>query len=180
MPTQAKAEKIEELTEKLGRAAVAILVQTQGLKVKDMNELRSKMRAAKVEFQIAKNTLLRIATERNNMTELDKSIFNGQTAVAFGFDDEVATAKAVTDYIHTSRVVVLKSGILGGRALTADQIEDLGKIPGGKNTIKAQVVGTVQGPLATTYSLLTAPLRDLCYVIQARAEQLNGAATQQE
>ena len=27
MPTQAKAEKIEELTDKLGRAAVAILVQ---------------------------------------------------------------------------------------------------------------------------------------------------------
>jgi len=180
MPTQAKAEKIEELTEKLGRATVAILVQTQGLKVKDMNELRSKMRAAKIEFQIAKNTLLRIATERNNMTELDKGIFNGQNAVAFGFEDEVAAAKAVTDYIHTSRVAVLKSGILGGRALTADQIEDLGKISGGKNSIKAQVVGTVQGPLATTYSLLTAPLRDLCYVIQARAEQLNSASAQQE
>src|SRR5215470_18960124 len=104
MPTQAKAEKIEELTEKLKRATMTILVQTQGLKVKDMNELRNKMRAAKLEFQVAKNTLLRIATERNNMTELDKSIFNGQTAVAFGYEDEVAAAKAVTDYIHTPRV----------------------------------------------------------------------------
>src|SRR5207248_2850872 len=112
MPTEAKAEKIDELTEKLGRATVAILVQTQGLKVKDMNELRSKMRAAKVEFHIAKNTLLRIASERNNMKELDKGIFNGQTAVAFGYDDEVVAAKAVMDYIRTSRVAVLKSGIL--------------------------------------------------------------------
>jgi len=85
MPTQAKAEKIEELTDKLGRASVTILVQTQGLNVKGMNELRSKMRAAKVEFQIAKNTLLRIASERNNMEHLDKSIFQGQTAVAFGY-----------------------------------------------------------------------------------------------
>ena len=180
MPTQAKAEKIEALTEKLGHATVTILVQTQGLKVKDMIELRNKMRAAKLEFQIAKNTLLRIATERNNMTELDKSIFNGQTAVAFGYDDEVAAAKAVTDYIRTSKVVVLKSGILGGRALTAEQVESLGKMPGGKNYTRAQAVGTLQGPLATTYSLLTAPLRDLCYVIQARAEQLSGAATEQE
>src|SRR5947209_6839635 len=172
MPTQAKAEKIDELTEKLGRATVAILVQTQGLKVKDMNELRSKMRAARVEFQIAKNTLLRIATERNNMTELDKSIFNGQTAIALSYGDEVAAAKAVADYTRTSKVVVLKSGILGGRALTAEQVEDLAKVPGGKNYAKAQAVGVIQGPLATTYSLLTAPLRDLCYVIQARAEQL--------
>ena len=82
MPTPAKAEVIDELADKLGRASVTILVQTQGLKVKDMNDLRNKMRAARLEFQIAKNTLLRIASERNNMTELDKSIFNGQTAVA--------------------------------------------------------------------------------------------------
>lgn len=174
MPTQAKAEKIDELTGKLGRATMVILVQTQGLKVKDMNDLRSKMRAAKIEFQIAKNTLLRIATERNNMENVDKSIFNGQTAVALGYEDEVAAAKAVADYVRTSRVAVLKSGILGGRTLTAEQIENLARMPGGKNYAKAQVVGVIQGPVATTYSLLTAPLRDLCYVIQARAEQLQG------
>lgn len=181
MPTQAKAEKIDELTEKLGRAAVAILVQTQGLNVKDMNDLRGKMRAAKIEFQIAKNTLLRIATERNNMVNVDKSIFNGQTAVAFGYDDEIAAAKAVADYVRTSRVAQLKSGILGGRTLTADQVESLARMPGGKNYAKAQVVGVIQGPMATTYSLLSAPLRDLCYVIQARADQLNqGEAAQSE
>jgi large subunit ribosomal protein L10 len=180
MPTQAKAEIIDALAEKLGRASVTILVQTQGLKVKDMNELRSKMRAAQIDFQIAKNTLLRIASERNNMTELDKSIFNGQTAVAIGYDDEIAAAKAVSDYVRTSKIVVLKSGILGGRTLTADQVESLARMPGGKNYAKAQVVGVIQGPLATTYSLLSAPLRDLCYVIQARAEQLQGGATPAE
>ncbi|TMB87028.1 MAG: 50S ribosomal protein L10, partial [Chloroflexi bacterium] len=169
--------KIEELTEKLGRAAVTILVQTQGLTVKDMTDLRNRMRAAKIEFQVAKNTLLRIATERNNMTGVDKGIFNGQTAVALGYDDEVATAKAVSDYVRTSKIVVLKSGILGGRTLTADQVENLARIPGGKNYARAQVVGTVQGPMSTTYSLLTAPMRDLCYVLQAHADQLNGGAT---
>lgn len=176
MPTQAKSEKIDELTEKLSRATVAILVQTQGLNVKDMTELRNKLRAAKLEFQVAKNTLLRIATERNNMTELDKNIFNGQTAIALSYDDEVAAAKVVTDYTHTSKIVLLKSGILGGRTLSADQVEGLAKIPGGKNHAKAQIVGVIQGPMATTYSLLTAPLRDLCYVLQAHAEQLNGGA----
>ena len=175
MPTPAKAEIIEELTEKLGRASVTILVQTQGLTVKDMNDLRNKMRAARLEFRVAKNTLLRIASERNNMTELDKSIFNGQTAVALGYDDEIAAAKAIADYVRTSKIVVLKSGILAGRALTAEQVENLARMPGGKNYAKAQVVGVIQGPLATTYSLLTAPLRDLCYVIQARAEQLQNA-----
>lgn len=174
MPTKEKAEKIDVLTDKLSRASIVVLVQTQGMSVKDMNELRAKMRAAKLELQVTKNTLLRIASERNNMTELDKSIFNGQTTVAFGYDDEVAAAKAVNDYVQGSRVAVLKSAILGGRALNAEQVEGVAKIPGGKNQTKAQVVGTVQGPLSTAYSVLTAPLRDLCYVLQARAEQLNG------
>ena len=173
MPTPQKSEKIEELREKLSRSSITILVQTQGLSVKDMTDLRTKMRTAKLEFQVAKNTLLRIASERSNMSELDTSIFNGQTAVAFGYDDEVAAAKAVNDYITSQKVAVLKSAILGGRALDAQSVESLAKIPGGKIQSKAQVVGTIQGPLASTYGLLTAPLRDLCYVIQARAEQLN-------
>ncbi|GCE10881.1 50S ribosomal protein L10 [Tengunoibacter tsumagoiensis] len=177
MPTQAKSEKIEELTEKLGRAQIAILVQTQGMTVKDMSELRAKMRASKIELQVAKNTLLRIASERNNMNELDTKILQGQTTVAFGYDDEVAAAKAVVDFVSGSKIAVLKSGILGGRALTADQLEKIGKLPGGKNNARAQVVGTVQGPLASTYGLLTAPLRDLCYIFQARAEQLNGGTS---
>ena len=178
MPTEAKAEIIDKLAEKLGRASVTILVQTQGLNVKDMNELRNKMRAAKIDFQVAKNTLLRIASERSHMDELDKSIFTGQTAVAFGYEDEITTAKTVTDYTHASKIAVLKSGILGGRMLTAEQVENLAKMPGGKNYAKAQFVGVTQGPLATTYSLLTAPMRDFCYVIQARAEQLNGEAAE--
>lgn len=178
MPTQAKSDKITELTDKLNRASVVILVQTQGLKVKDMNELRAKMRAAKVEFQIAKNTLLRIASERNQMDNLDTSIFNGQTAVAFGYEDEVATAKVVNDYVQTSKIVVLKSGILGGRNLSAGQVEALAKMPGGKNQVKAQVVGTVQSPIANLVGLFDAPLRDLCYVLQAHADQLQSGTAQ--
>lgn len=174
MPTEAKAEIIEQLTDKLGRATVAVLMQTQGLKVKEMNDLRGKMRAAKIDLQVAKNTLLRIASERNNMSNLDTSIFNGQTTIALGYDDEVSAAKAVSDYVRTSKVAVVKSGIIGGRALTAEQVETLARIPGGKMYAKAQVVGVIQGPMSTTYSLLSAPLRDLCYVIQARAEQLQG------
>src|SRR5437773_2462068 len=164
MPTQAKSEKIEELTEKLGRATITILVQTQGLNVKDMTDLRNKMRTARLEFQITKNTLLRIATERNNMTELDKKIFNGQTAITLSYDDEVAAAKAVTDYARTSKTFQLKSAILGGRIITADQVEGLAKLPDGTNYAKDQLVGEPQVLRATTSSLLTATTRDLGYV----------------
>jgi large subunit ribosomal protein L10 len=175
MPTQAKTEKIEELTDKLGRATVTILVQTQGLAVKDMNELRSKMRAAKVEMQVVKNTLLRHASEKNDMA-LDRKLFDGQTTAVFAYDDEIAAAKAVSDYVSSSKIVTIKSGIIGGRALTSKEVENLAKLIGGKTQAKANFVGAVQGPLASTYNTLTAPLRDLCYVLQARADQLNSGS----
>lgn len=175
MPTQEKSAKIEELTEKLGRSTVAILIQTQGLNSKDTSDLRNKMRAASIDLEVVKNTLLRIAAERNNMTSVDGTIFNGQTTVAWSFDDEVAAAKAVSDYITNARnALVLKSGILGGRSLTAEEVTSLGGIPGGKQQTKANVFGIVQGPLSNTVGLLNAPLRDLCYVLQAHADQLNG------
>jgi len=177
MPTQAKAEKIEELTDKLGRSTIAILVQTQGLNVKGMNELRGKLRVAKIDLQVVKNTLLRIASERNNMS-LDRKLFDGQTTVAFGYEeDEVTAVKAVADYVRTSKIVTIKSAILGGRTLSQKQVEDLAKISGGKNQAKAEVVGILQAPLTNIYSTLTAPLRDLCYVLQARADQLNSGQT---
>jgi large subunit ribosomal protein L10 len=176
MPTQAKTEKIEDLKDKLGRAAVTILVQTQGLNVKDMNDLRGKMRAAKVDIQVVKNTLLRIASEHNNMT-LDRKLFDGQTTAVFGFDDEVATAKAVSDYVTTSKVVTIKYGIIGGRSLSSNEVERLAKISGGKLQAKANLVGSVQGPLSSTYNTLSAPLREFCYVLQGRADQLNGGTS---
>jgi large subunit ribosomal protein L10 len=180
MPTKAKAEKIEELTDKLGRSTIAILVQTQGLNVKGMNDFRSKLRAAKVDLQVVKNTLLRIASERNNMS-LDRKLFDGQTTVAFGYEDEVDAVKAVANYVHTSKIVTIKSAILGSRTVSQKQVEDLSKISGGKNQTKAEVVGILQAPQTNIYSTLTAPLRDLSYVLQARADQLNSgeAATQQ-
>ena len=179
MPTQAKAEKIEELTDKLGRSSIAILVQTQGLNVKGMNDFRGKLRAAKIDLQVVKNTLLRIASERNNMN-LDHKLFDGQTTVAFGYEDEVTAVKAVADYVRTSKIVTIKSAILGSRTLSQKQVEDLSKISGGKNQAKAEVVGILQAPLTNIYSTLTAPLRDLCYVLQARADQLNsGQAAEQ-
>jgi large subunit ribosomal protein L10 len=180
MPTEAKGKKIESIQDQLSRSVIAILVQTQGLNVKDMNEMRKKMRAAKIELQVTKNTLMRIASERNNMG-LDPKIFNGQTTVAFGYEDEIATAKAVADYVKTSKVVTVKSAILGNHTLTADQVNDLAKIVGGKNQPRAEVVGILQAPLSHLYSTLSAPLRDLCYVIQARADQLqNGGESAPE
>jgi large subunit ribosomal protein L10 len=175
MPTEAKSAVIEEMTEKLERARGAVLLTTQGLTVGEVTELRRKLRAAGLELHVVKNTLLRIAAERAHYKDLSE-LLHGQTAIALSFEDEITAAKAVTDYLKTARTgkpVTVKAGILELGPITAKQVEDLAKIPG-KDQLRAEVVGAIHGPLNQTYTVLTAPLREIINVLEARIQQLGG------
>ena len=175
MPTEAKSEAIAELTDKLERARGAVLLTTQGLTVAEVTELRRRLRAAGIEMHVVKNTLLRIAAERAHYQDLSE-LLHGQTAIALSYEDEIAAAKTITDYLRTARTskpVTVKAGLLELAPITAKQVEDLAKIQG-KDQLRAQVVGTIHGPLNQLYGLLTAPMRDLVNVLEASVRQLGG------
>ncbi len=175
MPTQAKAAAIEELIDKLKRSRSAVLLQTEGLTVAEISELRRRLSAANVELHVVKNTLLRIASERAQYQDLSK-VLNGQTSIAISYDDEIAPAKTISDYLRTVRTakpVTVKAGILEKGPITPQQVEALAKVPP-RDQLHAQVVSTIHGPLNQTYGVLTAPLRDLINILEARIRQLGG------
>ncbi len=177
MPTAVKAQLIDEMTEKLGRASAAVLLQTEGLTVAEAQDLRRKLRAQGIELHVIKNTLLRKASEAANYQDIS-ALLSGQTAIAIGYDDEVAPAKAVADYLKTAKTakpVKVKAGILERGPITAKQVEDLAKVPS-RDQLRGQVVGTFMGPLNQTYGVLSAPLRDLVNVLEARIRQLGEGA----
>jgi large subunit ribosomal protein L10 len=176
MPTPQKAEEIERLTEKLERMRAGVLLSTQGMSVAEMTALRRRLSDQSVELHVVKNTLLRIASERANYQNIEP-LLHGQTTIAIGYDDEVAPAKVITEYLRTTRLakpVTVKAGILERAPITPQQVEALAKTPS-REQLHAQVVGAVMGPLNHTYSILTAPLRDLIYVLEARIQQMGGA-----
>jgi large subunit ribosomal protein L10 len=173
MPTQAKAEWIDELADMLQRSKAGVLMQTQGMKVSEITDFRRKLGASKAELQVVKNTLLRIAAERAKVSGLDP-ILAGQTTIALGFDDEVSIAKLVTDYARTQKIIVIKGGILEKKLISPAQVDSLAKTPP-RNQVQAQLVGNIQGPVASLVNLLDTVARDLVYVLQARADQLGGA-----
>ena len=176
MPTPAKADVIEEMTEKLKRAKSAVLLQTDGLNVAEVSELRRRLGAQNIELHVVKNTLLRIASERAQYQDLSK-ILSGPTSIAISYEDEVAPAKTISDYLRqvkTARPVAVKAGILERAPISAAQVDDLAKVPP-RDQLRAQVVGAIQGPLSHTYSIVSAPLRDLINVLEARIRQLEAA-----
>jgi len=170
MPTPRKEKIVTELTDKLRRAKSLVLLQAQGLTVADQTELRKKLRSqGNMEFQVVKNTLLRLAAKEAGSANVD-TILSGPTAIAYGYDDEMSIAKAMVDYVKTSKIVTIKAGMLGKVALSAQQVDALAKLPGAQE-LRAQAVGTLVGPAQQTYGLLSAPLRDLAQIIYNYAEK---------
>lgn len=166
MPTAKKAAVIEDLTDKLGRINAAALIEYRGLTVAEISELRSQLRQREIELQVTKNTLLREAAHRSNITELDE-MFNGPTAVAFIYGDESTGTKALNDYFRTARVGQIKSGILkGGRGLTAEQFTKLADLPN-RQTLLAQIAGLLESPMTQLAALFNAPQQQLAYAIAA-------------
>ena len=177
MPTPAKAAIIDEMTEKLKQSRAAVLLQTEGLTVAEMQELRRRLRAAGVELYIVKNTLLRIASERASYGDLS-SILQGPTSIALSAEDEIAPAKIIAEYmrqVRTGKPIVIKAGILENAPISAAEVDVLSKVPP-REQVRAEVVGAIQGPLSQTFGVISAPLRDLINVLEARIRQLDAAA----
>ena len=169
---EAKAPLVDALAERLERSSIAILTDYRGLSVAEMMDIRRKLRAVSVEYQVTKNTLTRFAAEKTNKTAIQPDLV-GPTAIAFGYDDPVTAARAVQDYLRTSRVLTVKSAVLGERRLAPEEVRTLAELPG-KPQLQARFVGTVQGPMASVVGTLNGLLTQIVYVVDQRVQQLGG------
>lgn len=172
MPTPEKARQIDEIADLLQRSTLAILTDYRGLTVADMQAFRSQLREREATLKVVKNTLTRIAAERVGYDSVTP-LLEGPTAIVFTAADPVAAAKAVTDFARSSRILTVKGALLEGRLLPPAEVEQLATLPS-REELLAKVVGGLQAPLYSLVSVLSGPIRALAYVLQARAQQLEG------
>jgi large subunit ribosomal protein L10 len=174
MPTAQKALAIDEIAESLQRAQLAVLTDYRGLKVGDLQALRSTLRPFGAEFHIAKNTLTRIAADQVGIEGLEP-ILEGPLALLLAYDDVVGASKAITDFARTSRILTVKAGVLNSRVISAADVEALASMPS-REVLLGKLLGMLASPMVRTVGVLSAPSRSLAYVMQGRADQLSEAA----
>jgi large subunit ribosomal protein L10 len=170
-----KSEKervVAELAERLRTSETLIVADYRGLTNSEIDGLRSKLLEHGARFAVVKNTLTRRAAETAGADAL-LALLEGPSAIAFveSGGDPVAVAKALADTATSTKVLAIRGGVLEGKSLTAAEVESLAKLPPA-DVIRAQLVGAIVSPLTTVVALLTAPLRDLVGLIDARIEQL--------
>jgi large subunit ribosomal protein L10 len=169
MPTEAKKATVAELREELAKARTMIVSEYRGLTVREIAEIRRALRRQEVTYRVVKNRLMRIAAE-DSVGEALNPLLVGPTAIAFG-TDEAGTAKAVIDAMRPySKVVRITGGILGIRAIGADDVSRLAALPP-REVLLARLAGGMQAPVGTLAGLFAAPLRNLGSALQQLAEQ---------
>lgn len=167
-----KERVVAELTERLRTSETLIVADYRGLTNAEIDGLRSKLIEHGARFAVVKNTLTRRAAEAAGADAL-LALLEGPSAIAFveSGGDPIAVAKALADAASSTKILAIRGGVLEGKSLTAAEIESLAKLPPA-DVIRAQFVGAIISPLTTVVALMTAPLRDLAGLIDARIEQL--------
>lgn len=172
MPTARKSAEIDLLQERFERAQMVILTDYRGLSVTQMQDFRAKLRPSEGEFRVSKNTLVRIAAERAGVQGVE-DFLEGPTAVVFAMGDIAGTAKAVSDFARTSRILQVKAGVMNNAVMTAADVEVISSLPS-REELLARVVGMLASPMARTVGVLSGPSRSVAYVVNARMESLGG------
>jgi large subunit ribosomal protein L10 len=171
---QRKEEVLAKYSEWLKHSQAVILVEYTGVKMKDLNNIRSKVRDTGGEFHIVKNTLIRRAFSDNGM-ELPKDYLAKSTAISFAFTDPALTAKALADATKGSEYVKVKGGFLSGQSLNIAQVKALAELPP-LPVVRAQLLGVLQAPASKLVRTIVEPARGLAAVIKAFSEKASVAA----
>jgi large subunit ribosomal protein L10 len=167
-----KRQVVEELTERLRQSQTLIVADYRGLTMPQIDSLRGELLKHGARFQVVKNTLTRRAAEAAGADAV-LALLEGPSAIAFleTDGDPVAVAKALGTATRETRVLAVRGGLLEGRAITAEDVENLAKLPP-LDQLRGQVLGAITAPVYTIVGLFTAPLQNLVGLIDARIEQL--------
>lgn len=177
-PKEKKVKIVEELKDKFQQSQIVILtdyqgpLKTNGLKVKDMNMLRRKIRDNNGEFKVVKNTLTQLALKECGYEELDSYLIQA-TGIVFGYDDPVSPTKALLEFAKEHRtskdsegLPLIKVGIIKGRVIDASQIKEIANLPP-RNELVAKLLGGMKWPISGFVNCMTATIRNWVYLLEA-------------
>ncbi|ELX9435068.1 50S ribosomal protein L10 [Staphylococcus pseudintermedius] len=154
---EAKKQQVDVIADQLKGSVSTVVVDYRGLTVAEVTELRKQLREANVQYKVYKNTMLRRAAEKAGIEGLDEFL-TGPTAVAFTTEDVVAPAKVIAGFAKEHEALEIKSGIMEGSVITADEVKTAGSLP------------SHEGLVSMLLSVLQAPMRNFAYAVKAVGE----------
>ena len=170
MSTKAfKSEKISQMKEKIEKAKVFIVTDYKGLSVEEITKLRRSIQKEDGDYMVTKNTLAKIAVKGTEYEVLADSL-TGPVAIAFGFDDQVAPAKALAKFIKETKKGEILAAAMDGKLLSASEAKALATLPS-KQEIYAKMLGCINSPASGIANSINAVMSSLTRAMAAVRDQ---------
>lgn len=169
---QQKEEQVADLKDKFERATSVFVADYKGLGVAQLESLRGGLRkvdASESEFRVAKNTILRLASNGGPAEGLQEH-FSGTTSIAISFGDPVALAKTLVDYAKENEKFEIRSAIVDGEVLDEAGIKHLSTLPS-LDELRGKIVGLLQAPAGKLARLLSEPGGQLARIMSAKGAE---------
>ncbi len=170
MSTKAfKNDKVSLIKEKIDKAQVAIVTDYKGLTVEEITKLRRALQKDGGDYMVTKNTLAKIAIKGTPYEVLADSM-KGPIAIAFGFEDQVAPAKALSNFIKEVKKGEILAAAMDGNLLSASEAKVLANLPS-KAELYAKMLGCINSPASGIANSVNAVMSSLVRAIAAVRDQ---------
>ena len=137
-----KQQIVDELKGLLGEADMALVLDFKGLSIKEMSDLRGRLRDSSGICKVTKNTLMRRAIQGDNAwAELD-SLLTGTNAFVLVKGDVGGAVKAVQSFQKDTKKSETKGGLFEGKLLSQAEIKAIGDLPS-REVLLAQIAGAI-------------------------------------
>ncbi len=165
-----KREAVAHLSELLSRATSAVVTDYRGLSVKQLEDLRGRLRAESVDYVVVKNTLARRAATEAGIPQFADAL-KGPVGLALGYGELATPARILNEYFRSTRLLPMVAGLVEGQVLDQAGVRVLAELPS-RDQLLAQLAGTLQSPLTALAGGLNSILTNLAGALEAYRDKL--------
>lgn len=150
-----KAETVAAVQKRLKAAKLAIVTEYRGLNVDQMTRLRREIRQASGEYQVIKNTLVKLALEGSPYADLER-LLEGPNGWVFAYDDPVVLSKALIKFASENDKLAIKGAVFEGQFMDPAKVKVLSQMPS-KPELQAKLLAMIQAPATQLVRLIQEP-----------------------
>ena len=154
---QEKQEFVKSFEKEITTAKNFCFAGYQGLTVKELDDLRKKVKSTDAEFRVIKNRLVAKVLKNLKIDNFDEHL-KGATAIILEKGDPIKTIKTLSVFSKNNS------------KLTAQDVAKIASLPS-KEQLVAQVVFSISSPLVRLMNVLTAPMRNLAIVLKSASNK---------
>jgi large subunit ribosomal protein L10 len=171
MPNVKNLKAVEEVADKFSKAKAVYFTNYKGMSVEQINNLRSELVAAQVDYKVAKKTLSRIAAKQAGFESID-ALIDGQMGIAFSYDDPIAPGKIITEFVKKNKLENLKitGCIFENELYGADRVGVIINLPS-REVLLSRLLSTIAAPMSNLVGTLNATMSQMVGVLNSLSEK---------